>query len=71
MNTQTAADITRAIADVGDLKLRLTALENVLQVREPELFAAYAAEIANLRSSKAHQIFEISLQGLQKRLESQ
>jgi len=71
MDSQTAADLTRAVADVEYLKLRLTALENVLQFRDPALFAAYAAQIVNLENGKPHQMFVVSLEGLKKRLQSQ
>lgn len=71
MNKQTAAELTRTVADTGDLKLRLTALENVLQFQAPELFAVYAKEIENLRTSKAHQMFLVSLQSLQRKLEAE
>ena len=71
MDSKTAADLTRAVADVEYLKLRLTALENVLHFRDPSLFEAYAKEIANLENARPHQMFSISLEGLKNRLESQ
>jgi hypothetical protein len=71
VNKQTARDLTQAVAEVESLKLRLTALENVLQFRDPALFAAYSAEIANLESGKPHQMHVASLQSLQRRLESE
>lgn len=70
MDSKTATELSTAIAEVELLKLRFTALENVLQFRDPDLFAAYSREIANLETGKTHQMFLASLAGLKKRLQS-
>lgn len=51
-----------------ETKLRLTALENCLQVKDYPLFEAYAREIERLRNDKSFQTNFASLGGLQQRL---
>jgi hypothetical protein len=70
MDTQAAKEIAGAIGDIADLKLRLTALDRVLEQQQPSLYAAYQRELENLRNSKAHQMLQASLGSLQRRLES-
>ncbi len=71
MNKQTARDLTQAVADVADIRIRLTALEHALEQQSPALYAAYQREFENLRSSKAHDMFLAALESLQRRLESE
>lgn len=51
-----------------ETRLRLTALENCLQVKDYPLFEAYAREIERLRNDKSFQMNFASLEGLQQRL---
>ena len=69
MDSQSANDIVTAVGQVYALKLRVAALERVLQSRDPALFAAWSTEIASLESEMPHQFLPQSLESLKKRLE--
>lgn len=71
MNKQSARDLVQAVADAADARTRLTALERVLELQHPALYAAFLRELENLRSSKAHDMLLVSLENLQRRLESE
>ena len=71
MNKQIARDLTQAVADIADARIRLTALEKVLLAENPSLLAAYQQEIESLRNSSGHDTFLTSLENLQRRLESE
>lgn len=71
MDRQTAETIANAVADIADIKLRLTALETVLEQQQPSLYAEYLPMLTNLRKSTAHQWLMEGLASLGKNLQSQ
>jgi hypothetical protein len=71
MDSKSADDIRTAIADIATLKLRLTALENILRKRDPALLEAWSKETSNLASEMPYQMLPLALENLKKRLESE
>lgn len=70
MDAQTANDLTQVIREVGHLKIKFAALEQILANERPSLYASYLQGFESLRTAKAHETFLVSLDNLTKRLQA-